>query len=122
MSTPTRAALTREGSIARITLRSERGENRIGAETIADLTGACQGLNGDQEIRVVVVAAEGTTFSTGWSQELLVGASGGEHMLLPGSPRSTATATAAPWNSRSPAIFESRVRTPGSPSPKAGSG
>lgn len=86
MPTPTRAILSREGNIARITLRSNDGENRIGAEAVADLNSACAVLTEDPTTRVLVVAAEGNAFSRGWAEELLFEASGGESALLPGDP------------------------------------
>ncbi len=84
MTGPTRAVLSREGSTARITLRSVDGENRIGADAIADLNDACIQLIDDRETRVVVVNAEGGSFSLGWTEELLNEGSNGDDALPPG--------------------------------------
>jgi len=86
MSTQTRAMLSREGSIARLTLRSDDGANRIGAEAITDLSDACNRLTGDLETRVVVVQADGGGFSLGWTEALLMEGSNGDEALLPGDP------------------------------------
>jgi enoyl-CoA hydratase len=69
--------------MARITLRSPDGENRIGEDALDDLRSACKALTGDSRVRVLVLGSEGDVFSLGWSADLLE-AAGGDSSVLPG--------------------------------------
>ncbi|MBI1886073.1 MAG: enoyl-CoA hydratase/isomerase family protein [Chloroflexi bacterium] len=67
-------SLTRRGPIAYLAL--ERGDegNAIDAATLRDLAGACEAIEGDEDVRVVVLSGgEGPLFSGGWDSTLLAG-------------------------------------------------
>jgi enoyl-CoA hydratase/carnithine racemase len=81
MSAPS-IRLERNGPIARVTLcRPDRG-NVIDASAVAELQSACESLSDDAEVRAVVLAAEGDTFSRGWDWDALSAASAEGASLL----------------------------------------
>ncbi|HSD59368.1 MAG TPA: enoyl-CoA hydratase-related protein, partial [Burkholderiales bacterium] len=51
--------------IASVTLNRPRVHNALDEEMISGLTGALRALEGNPEVRVVVLAAEGKSFSAG---------------------------------------------------------
>jgi enoyl-CoA hydratase len=79
----TRGTLQIDGPIARLTLRSDDGENRLGSATLADIAAACAVVSDDPGVRVLLVRAEGETFSLGWDAETLARP---EAAGLPGDP------------------------------------
>ena len=73
--------LEHDGPIARITLcRPDRG-NPIDAAFVAELQSACEAISDDPGVRVVVLAAEGDSFSRGWDWEALTATSEGGSLL-----------------------------------------
>lgn len=75
-------SMDRKGAIARLTLaRADRG-NAIDAEVIARLWDACEALAEDEDVRAVVLTAEGDVFSRGWDWESL--AEDGDHLEAAG--------------------------------------
>jgi enoyl-CoA hydratase/carnithine racemase len=73
--------LEQDDPIGRITLcRSVRG-NLIDASLIADLQSACEAISDNPGVRVVVLAAEGDSFSRGWDWEALTATSEGGSLL-----------------------------------------
>ncbi len=82
----TRLELTVGGAIARLTLASDDGENRIGRETITELQTLCAALAEMPGLRAVVLHGE-TGFCPGWSAALLEEAAAGSGLLTaPGDP------------------------------------
>ena len=59
------------GTVARLTLTSEDGDNRIDTVAIDALRSACAALLDDGTTRVVIVAADGHRFSAGWAADAL---------------------------------------------------
>jgi len=81
MSAPS-LRLERNGPIARVTLcRPGRG-NVIDASVVAELQSTCESLSDDAEVRAVILAAEGDTFSLGWDWDALSAASAEGASLL----------------------------------------
>lgn len=78
-----RATLSHDGHVARLTLASEDGENRIGAATLAQIAAACAALRNLPDLRALVVQAEGAAFSLGWDSRLLASP---DAAALPGDP------------------------------------
>jgi len=73
--------LEHDGPIARITLcRPDRG-NLIDAAFFAELQSVCEGISDDPGVRVVVLAAEGDSFSGGWDWEALTATAEGGSVL-----------------------------------------
>lgn len=79
----TEATLTRDGAVARLTLRSADGENRLGAATLRGIADACTLLRDDASVRVLLLRAEGEAFSRGWDAQTLAQP---EAAGLPGDP------------------------------------
>ncbi|HZQ34295.1 MAG TPA: enoyl-CoA hydratase-related protein [Dehalococcoidia bacterium] len=83
----TRLNLTIEGAVARLTLASDDGEHRLGAETLAELQTLCQALGEMPDVRAVILHGEGEQFCHGWSAALLQRLAAGEELAgLPGDP------------------------------------
>ncbi len=59
--------------IAFLALRRPDRENVVDAALLADLAGACDTIEADQEVRVVVLTAEGENFCRGWDTAFLGG-------------------------------------------------
>lgn len=62
---PETIRLQREGAIVTVTLDRPEVRNAFNARMIAELTGAFRSLGTDEEVRAVVLAGEGKTFSAG---------------------------------------------------------
>ncbi|MBM3460472.1 MAG: enoyl-CoA hydratase/isomerase family protein [Armatimonadetes bacterium] len=66
--------LDRRGAVATLTLSRPEVHNAFNEHMIADLTAACQALADDNSVRVVVLAADGKSFSAGadidWMQRM----------------------------------------------------
>jgi enoyl-CoA hydratase len=60
-----------EGERARITLSRADAANRIGLRTVRELSEACERLRDADEIRVVLLLAQGEDFCAGWEEEVL---------------------------------------------------
>ena len=67
----TSVSLELRGLIARLTLTRPDRENAIDATVVRDLRGACEAINDD--VRVVLLTAEGEAFSRGWDWDTLLG-------------------------------------------------
>jgi enoyl-CoA hydratase len=80
---PTEAMLTLDNAVARLTLRSPDGENRLGAATLRAIADACATVREDPRVRVLLLRAEGHAFSLGWDAETLTHP---EAAGLPGDP------------------------------------
>jgi len=70
-----------DGTIARISLcRPDRG-NPIDAALIAELQSACEAISDEAVVRVVILTADGDSFSRGWDWDALAApAAGGSHV------------------------------------------
>ena len=79
----TQALLTRDGAIARLTLRSPDGENRLGADSLQAMRDACAVVRDDASIRLLLLCAEGEAFSLGWDAATLAAP---DSAGLPGDP------------------------------------
>jgi enoyl-CoA hydratase len=89
----TQLSLELDGAVARIMLSSEDGENLLDGRVARGLADACEEISGREEVRAVILAAEGRTFSAGWDwRGLTVAAEGGSLVEaaraqgLPGDP------------------------------------
>lgn len=67
----TRITLDLDGAIARLTLTSDDGENRIAAATLGDLRDVCAALADLPAVRAAIVTGAGGVFSAGWAPALL---------------------------------------------------
>ncbi len=61
------------GAIARLTLRRPDSGNAIDAPLVRELTDACDAIAVADAVRVVLLTAEGETFSRGWDWDALTG-------------------------------------------------
>lgn len=83
----TRLNLAIDGAVARLTLASDDGEHRLGAETLAELQTLCQSLGEMPDVRALILHGEGEEFCLGWSAALLQRLAAGEAVAgLPGDP------------------------------------
>jgi enoyl-CoA hydratase len=64
-------------AIARLTLCRPDRENAIDAAVVRDLGYACESISSREDLRVVLLTADGGTFSRGWDWEAVAGESGG---------------------------------------------
>jgi enoyl-CoA hydratase/carnithine racemase len=64
-------SLDRRGLVARLTLARVERENAIDAAVVRDLHSACEAIADD--VRAVLLSAEGNVFSRGWDWEALLG-------------------------------------------------
>ncbi|HEY7295808.1 MAG TPA: enoyl-CoA hydratase/isomerase family protein [Dehalococcoidia bacterium] len=79
--------LSVDGAVARLTLTSADGENRIDGETIAELRTLCAALAEMPDVRVVIVTGSSDLFSLGWSAPLLADLAAGRDVAgVPGDP------------------------------------
>jgi len=68
-------SLEKRGAIAHLALSRPESENAIDARTLRELTDCCQSLAADEDVRAVVLSAQGTVFSRGWNRSVLAGES-----------------------------------------------
>jgi enoyl-CoA hydratase/carnithine racemase len=66
-------SLEKRGPIAFLTLRRPEEENAIDGTLLAELADACEAIETDDKLRVVVLTAEGDNFCRGWDAALLSG-------------------------------------------------
>lgn len=66
-------SLEKRGPVARLTLRRPDAGNAVDAATLGDLAAACGAIEADNEVRCVVLTAEGADFCLGWDGSLLSG-------------------------------------------------
>ncbi len=66
-------SLEKRGPIAFLALRRPETENAIDGAFLAQLSQACEDIEADAEIRVVVLAAQGDNFCCGWDAAVLAG-------------------------------------------------
>jgi enoyl-CoA hydratase len=59
--------------VAFLALTRPNTQNAIDGAMLAELTGACEAIEVDQEVRVVVVTANGDSFCRGWDPDFLGG-------------------------------------------------
>jgi len=78
-------SLEKRGAIAYLALTRPERDNAIDARTLRELADCCESLAADDEVRVVVLSAQGPVFSAGWDRTLLAGESLGA-AGLPGDP------------------------------------
>jgi enoyl-CoA hydratase/carnithine racemase len=81
MSAPT-LRLSIDEPIARLSLRRPKRGNPIDAALIRDLRDACEALSESKKVRVVILTAEGDTFSNGWDWPAVTGAASDGGSLL----------------------------------------
>lgn len=67
-------SLEKRGHIAILTLRRPDEANVIDATLLAELDAACEAVEVDEDVRVVLVAAEGEHFCRGWAPGFVEGA------------------------------------------------
>ena len=71
---PTRAlSLNKRGPIAFLTLQRQETGNTIDSALLGELASACEAIEVDEEVRAVVLAAEGPDFGRGWDEAMLHG-------------------------------------------------
>ena len=78
MPVPT-LSMDKRGPIAYLTLRRPETQNAIDGALLGELSRACEAIEGDDDVRAVVLAAEGEHFCLGWDAALLDGEGGGPH-------------------------------------------
>jgi enoyl-CoA hydratase/carnithine racemase len=66
-------SLTLRGPIARITISCPERGNAIDAPLVLDLRKVCEAIGANDDVRVVLLTAEGDAFSPGWDWEALLG-------------------------------------------------
>ncbi len=77
MPVPT-LSMDKRGPIAHLTLRRPETQNAIDGVLLGELSRACEAIEVDDDVRAVVLAAEGEHFCRGWDTALLDG-EGGPH-------------------------------------------
>ncbi len=77
MPVPT-LSMDKRGPIAHLTLRRPETQNAIDGALLGELSRACEAIEVDDDVRAVVLAAEGEHFSLGWDAAILDG-DGGPH-------------------------------------------
>lgn len=75
MPVPT-LSMDKRGPIAHLTLRRPQTQNAIGGALLGELSRVCEAIEADDNVRAVVLAAEGEHFCLGWDAALLDGESG----------------------------------------------
>jgi enoyl-CoA hydratase len=60
-------------TVARVTLSHPQRDNAINAAVVRDLRDACEAIAAQQDVRVVLLTAEGEAFSGGWDWDALLG-------------------------------------------------
>lgn len=78
---PARLSLQKSGHIACITLTRPERANVLDARALRDLADACEAVRDDDDVRVVVITAEGEVFCSGWDWEALAAAAEGGSLL-----------------------------------------
>jgi enoyl-CoA hydratase len=68
--------MDKRGPIAHLTLRRPETQNAIGGALLGELSRACEAIEADDNVRAVVLAAEGEHFCLGWDAALLDGEGG----------------------------------------------
>jgi enoyl-CoA hydratase len=63
----------KSGPIARLTLQRPEAGNAVDAALLGDLAAACEAIEGDDDVRAVLLAADGADFCRGWDESLLAG-------------------------------------------------
>lgn len=66
-------SLEKRGPIAFLALRRRERENAVDGALLADLADACEAIEVEAEVRVVVLTAEGDNFCRGWDAAILGG-------------------------------------------------
>jgi enoyl-CoA hydratase len=66
-------SLDKRGPIAFLALRRRNDENAVDGALLADLADACEAIEVEAEVRVVVLTAEGDNFCRGWDAAVLRG-------------------------------------------------
>ena len=66
-------SLEKRGPIAFLTVRRPETENAVDGAFLAELPQACEAIEADAEIRVVVLTAQGDNFCRGWDADVLAG-------------------------------------------------
>jgi enoyl-CoA hydratase/carnithine racemase len=66
-------SMEKRGPIAFLALRRPETENAVDGAFLAELTQACEGIEADAQIRVVLLAAQGDNFCRGWDTAVLAG-------------------------------------------------
>ena len=64
-------SLDKRGPVARLALRRPDAGNAVDAATLDDLAAACEAIEGDDDVRAVLLTAEGADFCLGWDETLL---------------------------------------------------
>ena len=60
-------------TVARVTISHPHRDNAINAAIVRDLRDACEAIAAQQDVRVVLLTAEGEAFSRGWDWDALLG-------------------------------------------------
>ena len=60
-------------TVARVTISHPQRDNAINAALLRDLCDACEAIAARQDVRVVLLTAEGDVFSRGWDWDALLG-------------------------------------------------
>ena len=68
-------SLEKRGAIAYLALNRPERQNAIDARTLGELADCCRSLAADDEVRVVVLNAQGPVFSSGWDRTVPAGES-----------------------------------------------
>jgi enoyl-CoA hydratase len=68
-----RFLLEKSGPVARLTLSRPDRDNALDGTALSELAAACDDVGADDEVRVLVLAAEGACFSRGWDREAIAG-------------------------------------------------
>lgn len=66
-------SLDKRGALAYLTLRRAETQNAIEGALLTELAEACEAIEVDEEVRAVVLAAEGESFCRGWDAAALRG-------------------------------------------------
>ena len=72
---PSTLSLEKRGAIAHLALSRPERDNAIDARTLRELADCCQSLAADDDVRAVILSAQGTVFSSGWDRTILAGES-----------------------------------------------
>ncbi len=64
-------ALEKRGHIAYLTLKRPQKQNAIDGALLRELADACQAIGADEDVRVALLAAEGSIFCRGWDWQAL---------------------------------------------------
>jgi enoyl-CoA hydratase len=68
-----RFLLEKSGPVARLTLSRPDRDNALDGRALSELAAACDDIEADEEVRVLVLAAAGAAFSRGWDRDAIAG-------------------------------------------------